>query len=71
MSNLYDDFEKRYTDKWFSAGWVEVEAKSQKETIARKDLSTLESELANLKEAMENINQKQLMLSNLAKLYNN
>lgn len=72
MSSLYNDFEKRYTDSWFSAGWVEVEAKSKptQMEIYHKDLTTLEAELNNINERIENISQKQLRLNNLAKLYN-
>jgi len=70
MSNMYDDFEKRYADKWFSAGWVEVEVKPQQAMQAvRKDIKTLEAELEEINEAIESIAQKQLRLSNLAKLY--
>ena len=68
MSNLYNDFEKRFTCEFFSSGWVEVDAKSQR--VVHKDLSVLESELNQINEKIETISQKQLMLSNLAKLYN-
>jgi len=71
MSNLYDNFEKRFTNAPFSAGWVEFEIKSPKTEILHKDLNTLEAELNELNERIENIAQKQLRLSNLAKLYNN
>lgn len=71
MSNLYQDFEKRFTDSWFSAGWVEVEPKKQESNVARKDLNTLEIELQEINQELENISQKQLRLANLAKLYNN
>lgn len=78
MSNLYDEFEKKFQFSWFSAGWVEAELKQAAEEdiqegvrpMLRKDLSTLEQELEALKEDMETINQKQLQLSNLAKFYN-
>lgn len=73
MSNLYDDFEKRFTNAWFSAGWneIKIEAKPQEVHRARKDVATLESEISALKEEIENIELKQLRLANLAKLYNN
>ncbi len=70
MSSLYDDFEKRFTDKWFSAGWIEIEAKPKETEVAHKDLTILQAELTELNERIENISQKQLRLSNLAKLYN-
>lgn len=69
MSNLYDDFEKRFTNKWFSADWSEVEAKSHEVKISRKDLTTLQTELEQIRENIEVIVQKQLILANLAKLY--
>lgn len=73
MSNLYDDFEKRFTNAWFSAGWSEIEVKPQQETFKRsgKDLDTLQAELEELKHDMENIHEKQLRLANLAKFYQN
>ncbi len=70
MSNMYDDFENRFTGKWFSAGWVEVLPKEVEKEITRKDLVTLESELAEINETMDLISQKQLRLANLAKMYN-
>lgn len=70
MTNLYNDFEKRFDTQWFSAGWVEVEVKPAK-ALSRKDLTTLETELNELKEEMENISLKQLRLANLAKMYTN
>lgn len=70
MSNLYDDFEKRFTNAWFSAGWTEVELKKAEPVKkSSKDLETLQKELAELKQDFENICQKQLRLENLAKLY--
>lgn len=71
MSSLYDDFEKRFTNAWFSAGWSEIEVKPQQETFKRsgKDLNTLQAELEGLKYEMENINEKQIRLANLAKFY--
>lgn len=71
MSNLYDDFEKRFTDKWFSSGWAEVETKQQTSQRVRKDLATLQAELDEIQECIENVAQKQLRLANLAKLYEN
>lgn len=69
MVNLYNEFEKRFTNSWFSAGWVEVEKKQEEQSVTRKDLTTLEAELDDLKEKMESISLKKLQLSNLAKLY--
>lgn len=69
MSNLYDDFEKRHIDSWFSAGWVEVEAKKPEAQAFKKDLSTLQAELEQIEENIKTISQKQLRLANLAKLY--
>ena len=71
MSNLYDDFENRFKDAWFSSSWVEVEAKPQELHIAHKDLSTLQNELEEIKNNIENIAQKQLRLANLAMFYQN
>ena len=71
MSNLYDDFEQRFTGNWFSADWVEVKTMDEKKQVFHKDLTTLESELDMINETIENISQKQLRLANLAKLYNN
>ena len=70
MSNLYDNFEKRFTDKWFSAGWVEAEVKAPQDASDHKDLAVLEAELNQINEKIETIAQKQLRLANLAKLYN-
>lgn len=71
MSSLYDDFEKRFTNAWFSAGWNdEVKVKPKQQVAVRKDAKTLETELNTIKEAIENIELKQLRLANLAKLYN-
>ncbi|MEI8129203.1 MAG: hypothetical protein WCG95_06255 [bacterium] len=71
MSDLYNNFENRFKDAWFSSGWVEVEAKPQEIQAVHKDLTTLENELKELKNTMENITQKQLRLANLAKFYQN
>lgn len=70
MSSLYNDFEKRFDNNWFSANWNEIEIKPQP-VSHRKDLTILETELNQLKEEMENISLKQLRLANLAKMYNN
>ena len=70
MSNLYDDFEKRFTDQWFSSGWIEVENKPKKQEVSHKDLATLEFELELIGENIEGVMQKQLRLENLAKMYN-
>lgn len=70
MSNLYDEFEKKFEFSWFSAGWVEVDVKPQpKAQDHRKDLNTLNQELLSIQDDIENIAQKQLRLANLAKLY--
>lgn len=72
MSNLYNDFEKRFTGNSFSAGWVEIEVKQpEKEVVTRKDLNILQDELQKIQENIENIAQKQMRLANLAKLYEN
>lgn len=72
MSSLYNDFEKRFTNAWFSASWNDgVEVKPKQQVAARKDAKTLEIELNAIKEEIENIESKQLRLANLAKLYNN
>lgn len=70
MSELFSEFEKRHTDSWFAAGWIEVDVKPQQAVSARKNLAELEAELQKIGENIENISQKQLRLSNLAKLYN-
>lgn len=69
MSELFNDFEKRHTQSWFASGWVEVDVKPQVARPARKNLAELESELQKLSDDIENITQRQLRLSNLAKLY--
>lgn len=71
MTGLYEDFEKRFDNKWFSAGWIEVESKPQEQISTHKDLATLEEELNEIKEKIETLAQKQLRLANLANMYNN
>lgn len=76
MSNLYDDFENRFTNAWFSTGWVEVDTEPkevlvQSRNYLRKDLSTLQEELNGIQEHIENISQAQLRLANLAAFYFN
>lgn len=71
MSNLYNDFEKRFTNEWFSSGWSEAEFKPKAVVETRKDLTTLQTELEQIEEHIEVITQKQLRLANLAKLYEN
>lgn len=71
MSDLNNDFEKRFTNAWFSAGWIEAESISRSEKASRKDLTVLQTELDELEERMENIELNQLRLSNLAKMYGN
>lgn len=74
MANLYDEFEKRFTGLWFSAGWQDVEptgiAQKKGETNTRKSVELLQKELDDLQENMERICAKGLMLENLAKFYN-
>lgn len=70
MGKTFDEFEKRYTDKWFAAGWVEVGTRPQEVAqIQKKDLQLLQAELAQIQEHIETVAQKQLVLKNLAKLY--
>ena len=70
MTNMYDDFEKRFTNAPFFAGWVEFEVKPQAPAISmHKDLETLQEELFLIKENIEKVTEKQLRLSNLAKFY--
>ena len=70
MSNMYDDFEKRFNGKTFSAGWVEVNTAVVNKQIMHKDAETLQAELDMINETLEDISQKKLRLANLAKLYN-
>lgn len=70
MSNLYNDFEKRFTGNSFSANWVEFEVKPQQTAqTVRKDVITLQAELEELNNAIERIAQKQLRLEHLAEFY--
>lgn len=69
MAGFYNEFEKRFTNNWFSANWSEVEVKSSANQSSKKDLQTLQEELKQIEENIETISQKQLRLSNLAKLY--
>ena len=69
MSNLYNDFEKRFTGAWFSSGWIEVEKKSQEDIDNRKDVIKLQAELADIEERLEEISLNKLRLTNLARLY--
>jgi len=72
VSDICDDFEKRFTSSFFSAGWIEVQP-VQKIVAAdeahRKNLEDLQQELSALKSDVESISFKQLRLSNLAKFY--
>lgn len=70
MANLYENFENRFTNKWFASDWSDVETKLKNKQDLHKDLNTLQNELLELEEKMEGISQKQLRLANLAKLYN-
>lgn len=72
MSDLYDDFEKRFSNAWFSCSWQDVnQASSQAkgEAEQKKSLEMLQNELENLQDDMEKICAKQLVLDNLSKLY--
>lgn len=69
MSDLYNNFENRFKDAWFSSGWMEIETPPQKYQTFHKDLGTLQAELEELKNNMVNIIEKQLRLKNLAKFY--
>lgn len=69
MSDFYDNFEKRFTNSWFSAGWVEVEAISNLPKTSRKDLAVLQAELQKIQDDIEKIAQTKLRLANLAKFY--
>lgn len=69
MTNLYDDFEKRHKFNWFSANWADAEVKQPTAQVFRKDLTTLQSELDEIQQHIEDVSQKQLRLANLAKLY--
>lgn len=72
MSNLMNEFENRFTNEFFSCGWSDVEAKAveaPKVEVSRKDLLTLQAELASIQENIEKIAQKKLVLANMAKLY--
>ena len=72
MSGLYEEFEKQHTNRWFSAGWQEVEPKTEElNAPVRKDIDTLQDELVAIKAEIDNISQKKLRLANLSKLYNN
>ncbi len=69
---LYEEFEKRYTNEFFSSGWVEITPENKEEVkavVMKKDLATLEYELEALKENIESIELKKLRISNLAKMY--
>jgi len=69
---LYDEFEKRYTNKFFSSNWIEITPENKEKVnavVMKKDLATLECELETLKENIENIELKKLRLSNLIKMY--
>lgn len=75
MSNMYDDFEKRYTDKWFSAGWVEVNSLVENKqilhrNIEHKNIETLEDELEMINQTLDDVSMKQIRLANLARFYN-
>jgi len=72
MSDLCDDFDKRFTSSFFSASWVEVQPVQKIVAVDeahRKNLEDLQLELSTLKSDVENISFKALRLSNLAKFY--
>jgi hypothetical protein len=70
LTDIYKEFEQRFTGSWFSSGWVEVQPQKNEEPVhCRKDLQVLQEELQALKSDIENISFKELQLSNLAKFY--
>lgn len=69
MSDLYNNFEKRFTSTWFSVGWIEAEEKPLMEKTCKKNIDVLQEELRKIEEHIETIAQKQLRLSNLASFY--
>jgi len=71
MSDLNNDFEKRFTNAWFSSGWIDVDKKPAENVEKRKDVVKLETELAEIEERLEEINLNKLRLSNLSRLYEN
>lgn len=74
MSSLYQDFENRFSNQWFSAGWSEIEVKPTEEAnivavSSKKDLVELQAELDGIQQHIEEIAQKKLRLENLSKFY--
>lgn len=73
MSNMYDDFEKRFENAPFFAGWTEFEIKPAKTAPVikheHKNLDSLSAELKSIEEQIEEVSLKQLRLSNLAQFY--
>lgn len=69
MSDLYNNFEKRFTSAWFSVGWIETEEKPLMEKTCKKNIDVLQDELRKIEEHIETIAQKQLRLANLASFY--
>lgn len=68
----YDEFEKRYTNNWFSSGWLEVSEKQpeeQEQKVVRKDIATLEEELSQIQMQVEKITQKQEELKEMSRMY--
>ncbi|HNW26509.1 MAG TPA: hypothetical protein PKI94_06955 [Candidatus Gastranaerophilaceae bacterium] len=73
MPNMYDDFEKRFENAPFFAGWVEFEVKPAKAApivkAEHKDIDALSAELKLIEEQLEEISLKELRLANLAQFY--
>ena len=75
--NLYEEFEKQHEKQIFSLNWSDVsfeeaelpKAEKIEFVSTRKDLSVLESELAQIEDDLKLIAEKKLRLANLAKFY--
>lgn len=75
--NLYEEFERQHEKQIFSINWGDVsfeetelpKAEKIEFVSTRKDLSVLESELAQIEDDLKLIAEKKLRLANLAKFY--
>ncbi|MCQ2789214.1 MAG: hypothetical protein MJ229_02435 [bacterium] len=75
--NLYEEFERQHEKQIFSLNWNDVnleeaelpKAEKIEFVSKRKDLSVLESELAQIEDDLKLIAEKKLRLANLAKFY--
>lgn len=75
--NLYEEFERQHEKQIFSLNWNDVnleeaelpKAEKIEFVSTRKDLSVLESELAQIEDDLKLIAEKKLRLANLAKFY--